>query len=58
MARQKPPLAETANQERHAVVQYALLEQPRPGNRETRMRETAGTWLERSDRNNRPEGSA
>ncbi len=35
-------------QERHGVVQYALLEQPRPGNRETRMRETAGAWMQRN----------
>lgn len=37
-----------AGQRRCAVVQYALLEQPRPGNRETRMRENGGTWLQRN----------
>ena len=33
---------------RHALVQYALVARPRPGNRETRMRETGGAWLQRS----------
>lgn len=34
--------------ERHGAVTYALLEQPRPGNREIRMRETGGLWLQRN----------
>ena len=37
---------------RHTLVQYALLAQPRPGNRETRMRETAGSWLQRNGHDN------
>ena len=42
---QHPP-----NEARHIPVQYALIAQPRPGNRETRMRETAGAWLQRNQK--------
>ena len=33
---------------RHTLVQYALLAQPRPGNREIRMRGSGGAWLQRN----------
>jgi len=36
------------DKKRHTIVQYALLAQPRPGSRETRMRETGGAWLQRN----------
>lgn len=39
----------TCHTSRHAVVQYALHAQPRPGSRETRMRETVGAWLQRNE---------
>ncbi len=39
--------------ERHAPATYVLLEQPRPGNRETRMREIGGLWLQRNQRKGR-----
>ncbi|MCL2812232.1 MAG: hypothetical protein FWD25_10160 [Clostridia bacterium] len=36
--------------QRHSPVQYALIAQPRPGNREIRTRETAGAWLQRNQK--------
>ena len=47
----KPPRAT-----RHGLVQYALTEQPRPGDRETRMRETCGAWLQRNEIDRESEG--
>lgn len=52
--RQEPSFKEGQDPNRHAIAQYALLEQPRPGNRETRMREVGGGWLQRNDQ---PEGT-
>jgi len=48
-AKKAPPAA------RHTPVQYALIELPRPGSREIRMRETGGTWLQRNESENRAE---
>ena len=42
---------------RHTPVQYALIAQPRPGNREIRMRETGGAWLQRNQRDEQAEGT-
>ena len=47
---QQPPHAA-----RHTLVQYALIAQPRPGDRETRMRETGGAWLQRNEHEDQAE---
>jgi|GEM_PF-2317102 len=47
---QRPP--RTA---RHTLVQYALIARPRPGDRESRMRETGGAWLQRNQHTHRAE---
>ena len=42
---------------RHALVQYTLTAQPRPGDRQTRMREIGGAWLQRNKHDHRTEGT-